>query len=240
MFETGLGLMLGAGAALMAGGIFHPRVPLFGPVVWAGPRSRKAVSLTFDDGPEPGFTETVGHILEAHWKKATFFVIGEKAARAPALIQALAKAGHDIQNHTYSHDTRSHLFDARKLTEDVGRAQSLLTQLTGHPPTLYRPAVGIRNPPVHAAARNHGLKVVTWSKAARDGAWPLTAARAKALADSARPGDIFALHDGLRSDRPELRKATLEHLPALVDRLLERGFDLVTVSELLRPTPANP
>jgi peptidoglycan/xylan/chitin deacetylase (PgdA/CDA1 family) len=229
-------LLLGGSAALLLGGTFHPRVPLFGPVTWKGPKIRKAVSLTFDDGPDPRFTETVAHILEAHWKKATFFCIGQRADEYPELVKSLAKAGHDIQNHTYSHNTGKHLFSAKLLTEDVGRAQEVLRDLTGKLPTFYRPAVGIRNPPVHAAAKAHGLRVVTWSKAARDGSWPLSAKKAEALAKGASPGDIFALHDGLRGKETPLRSATLEHLPVLIDGLLARGFDIVPVSELLTPS----
>jgi peptidoglycan-N-acetylglucosamine deacetylase len=222
------------GGAVVAAGIFHPRVPLFGPVKWHGSRKRRIVALSFDDGPHPDHTLTIAHILESRWKKGTFFCVGEQALAYPDTVKALAAAGHDVENHTHSHGTTRHLFSARLLTEDVGRAQQALQSLTGRAPTLYRPAVGIRNPAVHAAARAHRLQVVTWSASARDGAIPLTAARAQRLAEQARPGDILALHDGARGRSDSFRKATVENLPVLLDGLLARGFDLAPVSALLK------
>ncbi len=228
---------LGAAAGLgtVALGVFHPRVPLFGPVISRGPAGGKAVALTFDDGPHPDFTPKVAELVGRAGGKATFFCVGRQVERHPEIAAALARDGHALENHTHSHDLLGHLFSAAKLAEDLQRCQTALTSATGRAPRYYRPAVGIRNPPVHQAARAVGLPVVTWSLAPRDGARPLTADRTRRLVDAARDGEILVLHDGTLSENTALRGATLQHLPLLLDGLRARGFALVTLQALLAP-----
>ncbi len=215
-------------------GVFHPRVALFGPVVWRGPTTRPAVALTFDDGPDPRHTARIADILEVHQARATFFCIGRQLELHGALARFLHASGHQLENHTYSHGTGLDLFRASRLQKDLRRCQDVLAQLTGSAPSYYRPAVGIRNPPVHAAARDLGLTVVTWTHSARDGVFPLTPHRAIALAGRARAGSILALHDGQLRGDSTLREQTVRHLPLLLEQLKERGFAFETLSSLLR------
>ncbi len=215
-------------------GVFHPRVGLFGPVVWQGPTTRPTVALTFDDGPDPRHTPPIADILEAHQARATFFCIGRQIELHGSLARFLHASGHQLENHTFSHGTGLDLFRASRLQKDLRRCQDVLAQLTGRAPSYYRPAVGIRNPPVHAAARGLGLTVVTWTHSARDGVFPLTAHRAFALAARARAGSILALHDGQLRGDAALREQTVRHLPILLRHLKERGFAFETLTSLLR------
>jgi peptidoglycan/xylan/chitin deacetylase (PgdA/CDA1 family) len=214
-------------------GVFHPRVALFGPVVWRGPTTRPAVALTFDDGPDPRHTSHIADILEAHQARATFFCIGRQLELYNSLGRFLHYSGHQLENHTYSHGTGLDLFWTSRLRKDIQRCQDVLAHLTGRAPSYYRPAVGIRNPPVHAAARGLGLTVVTWTYAARDGVFPFTAERALALAGRAQPGSILALHDGQLRGDSTLREQTVRHLPLLLKRLQERGLAFETLASLL-------
>src|SRR5207237_904050 len=70
---------------------------------WRGPRLSGKAALTFDDGPDPSHTPRVLDVLGAHGITATFFLIGERAAREPALARRIAEEGHDLGNHTWSH-----------------------------------------------------------------------------------------------------------------------------------------
>ncbi len=229
----GAAAVAASAAGLMATGIFHPRVMLFGPGVWKGPSRQHAVALTFDDGPHPHYTARVAEVLARHGARATFFCIGRELERHAYLARELLGAGHQLENHTYRHDTGRDLFSASRLEGDLERCQQVLLQVTGARARYYRPAVGIRNPAVHEAARRVGMTVVTWTLAARDGALRLTPKRALALAERSGPGSILALHDGSPLERSPLREHTLEHLPLLLSGLHERGFAFVTLSELL-------
>jgi peptidoglycan/xylan/chitin deacetylase (PgdA/CDA1 family) len=221
-----------AGTALAA---FHPRASLFGQTVWRGPSTRAAVSLTFDDGPDGHHTHRIARVLEAHHVRATFFCIGKKIEEHRATAKSLHEAGHELENHTYNHSLGRDLFSASRLRADLQRCQDLLQTLTGRVPRFYRPAVGIRNPAVHAAARALDLTVVTWTFAARDGVLPFTPGRANALAARASAGSILALHDGHLHTSASVREQTVRSLPLLLDRLSERGFVFQTLAELLGP-----
>lgn len=230
---TGVTLATGsllAGAALAA---LHPRATLFGPTVWRGPTTRAAVALTFDDGPDPRNTARIAHILDAHHAKATFFCIGKRVEQHTSTAKALHQAGHELENHTYSHGIGRDLFSTSRLKIDLRRCQEVLEAVTGRPSHYYRPAVGIRSPPVHAAARALGLTVVTWTLAARDGVFPFTPRRASALAEGASAGSILALHDGELHAGASVREQTERNLPLLLSRLSERGFAFQTLAELL-------
>jgi peptidoglycan-N-acetylglucosamine deacetylase len=222
--------VLTAGVALVT---FHPRARLFGPTVWRGPATRAAVALTFDDGPHPQHTSRIARILDAHQAQATFFCIGKRIEQHRATAKALHEAGHELQNHTYSHGIGRDLFSASHLQIDLERCQEVLGALTGRTSRYYRPAIGIRNPPVHAAARALGLTVVTWTFAARDGVFPFTPRRALSLANRAAAGSILALHDGDFHASSSLREQTVRNLPLLLTRLRERGLAFQTLTELL-------
>lgn len=224
------GVFTGASAVISLG-VFHPRVAIFGPQLSRVRTAKPQVALTFDDGPHPEFTPAVAEKLKKAGFTGTFFCVGEEAEKHPQVVKALVAGGHEIANHTWSHDTFRHLFSAAPLTEDLRRCQQTLSALAPAP-RWYRPAVGIRNPPVHQAARAVGLPVITWSLAARDGAHPFDEKKALAIANAAGPGDVITLHDGVRGKNGAFRAETVRHLDVLLSRLQERQLSSVTVSAL--------
>jgi peptidoglycan/xylan/chitin deacetylase (PgdA/CDA1 family) len=229
---------LAAGSVVLAAGVFHPRVPLFGPVHWHGRRDRRAVALTFDDGPHPGFTPRIARQLEEQGARGTFFCVGSSVERNPDVVRALVAAGHEIGNHSYRHNTFGDLFVAARLAGDLARNQALLSTCAPAP-RFYRPVAGVRNPKVHAAARQVGLSVVTWTAAPRDGVWTPTPEKMRRLGTRACPGDILALHDGTLSEQTALREATVRALPILLELLRARGLSCVTLSTLLAGRPPD-
>jgi peptidoglycan/xylan/chitin deacetylase (PgdA/CDA1 family) len=234
MIAEALALGGAAASGLVSLGIFHPRVPLFGPIVWHGRRNQQRVALSFDDGPHPDFTPRVAESLKAAGAKATFFCVGKQLEAHAGVARALLAQGHELANHTFTHGVGADLFFQSRLQADIARCQQTLTAFMPEPPKMYRPAVGIRNPVVHGAARALGLKVVTWADAARDGAFPFTEAKARSLAARATGGDILALHDGVLGEHQAFkREATLRHLPVLLAALRERGLEVTTVASVL-------
>lgn len=223
-----------AASGVISLGIFHPRVALFGPIVWHGRRDQQRVALSFDDGPHPEFTPQVAEAIRAVNGHATFFVVGKNVEAHEDVARALLANGHELANHTFTHGVGKHLFLQSHLQADLLKCKQSLEKLNA-PSKLYRPAVGIRNPVVHAAAKALGLTVVTWADAPRDGAWPFTEEKARAIAARAQGGDILALHDGVLGgpEHVERRKATVRHLPVLLAALRDRGFEVSTVSAVL-------
>ena len=244
MIERVIELALGLGAAgvtTLGLGIFHPHSTFFGPTLWHGPRDRPQVALTFEDGPHPSYTPRIARHLEDQGARATFFCDGSAVERNVDVVRALVAAGHEIGNHSYSHNTFGDLFVAARLAGDLARNQALLSTCAPAP-RFYRPVAGVRNPKVHAAARQVGLSVVTWTAAPRDGVWTPTPEKMRRLGTRARPGDIIALHDGTLSEQTALREATVRALPILLERLRARGLSCVTLSTLLagRPPDSTP
>jgi peptidoglycan-N-acetylglucosamine deacetylase len=234
------GAMVGAGATAVGFGIFHPRVSLFGPVIWSGPRDRNAVALTFDDGPHPKFSSAVSEILAKRSSRATFFCVGQFVEQHPALTRELRAAGHELGNHTWSHGMGTDIMFAARLVQDLKRCQDAIFNAAQVAPTFYRPTVGLRTPAVHVAAKALGLRVVTWTTAARDGIRRFTEGKALRIAKRVEAGDVLALHDGVvdspiggASDKDEFRQATIDHLPTVIDAIHDRGMALVTLGELL-------
>ncbi len=225
-----LGGALAAAAAGMVYAVRGRSSSLLAPSVYRGPRDRAAIALTFDDGPTPA-TLAILETLERHGAKATFFACGLNAERHPSILKAAAQAGHEIGNHGYSH-ARLWLRSARFIYDELAAAQRALTAIAGTPPRWFRPPYGVRWFGLREAQQHLGLTGVMWTALARD--WELPADRIVArLLRAARNGAIFCLHDGRELQVAPDASNTTEALRRLLPALRERGFALVTVSQLL-------
>jgi peptidoglycan/xylan/chitin deacetylase (PgdA/CDA1 family) len=225
--------MIGAGVALGAaawvGWAWLPHL-LTPACVWRGPRHARRVALTFDDGPDPEWTPRVLDILAGAGVRATFFLVGERAARAPAVVERIAAEGHEVGNHSWSH--RNLWFcGPRATTEQVRRAHDTLTDLAGTPPRHFRPPWGIVNVATFAAVRRAGERCVFWS-IQPEGQRPKPADRQLAyVLDRAHPGAIVDLHDA--PGTPRAPERLVAALPRMLTGLAERGYTQTTVAELL-------
>jgi peptidoglycan/xylan/chitin deacetylase (PgdA/CDA1 family) len=220
--------LLGAGAWVGYGWGAQCALPLA--AVWRGPAGRRQVSLTFDDGPDPGATPKLLDLLAARGARATFFLIGERAARHPDLVRAIVDAGHEVGNHSWRHRNAWFLGPRATEQEIVGGAR-VLGGITGEVPRLYRPPWGIVNLPALRIARQAGFTTVMWT-VQPEGAWAVAAqAQLGYCARLLRDGAIVDLHDAL--GLPGAPERTLALMPDLLDLLAERGFSAVPVGTLL-------
>ena len=221
------------GAAAIAWAVRGRSSAVFGPSVWRGPRARRALALTFDDGPSED-TPRILDILSAHGVAATFFPCGANVERLPELARAVALAGHEIGNHGYNHPLccfRSREF----IAADMERAQQVILERTGVRPAWYRAPYGVRWFGMRRAQRQLNLQGIMWTVIGYD--WNLRAeAVVERMAGRASNGAILCLHDGreLRT-RPDIG-TTIEAVRRLVPLLLDQGYKLETVSRLLCPT----
>ncbi len=188
------------------------------------------VALTFDDGPTRGVTDHILDVLEQYNARATFFVVGSRIAGCEDLLKRMAGLGCEIGSHTWEHS------DLTKISTEGARKaiqQSIDTVKTvcGYEIKTVRPPKGNSDANVKALARQMDVALIFWNHSTHD--YRLDSAERiernvfhdseddKALED----GDIILLHD--------LRKPTRDAVDNIVKRLVEDGYQLVTVQELL-------
>jgi len=192
--------------------------------------TRPVVALTFDDGPTPDLTPRLLDILREQGVKATLFVIGKRAAGHPELIKRAAAEGHEIGNHTWTHQNIPQLTREEALAE-IQQTTDILAQILGRKPALYRPPYLATTDELNRWVRDElGMKVISANVDSKD--WRdrnADMARDAVLAQAA-PGAIILCH--------ETQPTTLDALPEIIRGLKAKGYEFVTVSELL--APANP
>jgi len=232
--RTGALALLGAGtaAAGMAWAVRGRASTLFGPSAWHGPPGRKAIALTFDDGPSPS-TPAILDILAGYGASATFFQCGENVLRGPELSRAVRQAGHEIGNHSHTHPNFA-LRRASFIADEFARAQSAIAETISEAPVLMRPPFGVRWFGFRDMQARLGLRGVMWTVIGRD--WKLPAAAiANRVVSRARDGAIVCLHDGRGTLKDPDVSAAIEAVRRIVPSLLEKGYHFETVSELLCP-----
>jgi peptidoglycan/xylan/chitin deacetylase (PgdA/CDA1 family) len=193
-------------------------------VVVRGPRGRaRRVALTFDDGPDT-MTPRYLDLLDALGLRATFFLVGENAARHPALVAEYVRRGHEIGAHGWSHDPFATMSPER-LTDELERTEAVLPRHRMHGSPMVRPPRGALTPAALVRVAARGFVTVLWSVDSDDCRTTEPARVEHALSPSrVAPGDIVLLH--------EMQPWTLEALPAVVRRLRAAGLETTTVSEL--------
>lgn len=226
--ELALGLAGGAYTLGMVDGVARPASSLLFPVLSHGPRGRAEVALTFDDGPDPEITPRVLDALAARGAVATFFVIGRHAEAHPALVARMLEEGHGVANHSYAHPRLLNLRRGRAMAAEIEAGERVLRALGGPVRPLYRPPIGLKNPPLGRIARARGLQVVLWSLHGRDTRVTPPEAIAARVLGRVRGGDIVLLHDGHDRGGPP-RAATPAAVAAILEGLAARGLATVRV-----------
>jgi peptidoglycan/xylan/chitin deacetylase (PgdA/CDA1 family) len=181
---------------------------------------REHVALTFDDGPDPRGTPAVLEALAAAGVRATFFVLGERAEREPALLARTLAEGHVVEVHGHAH--LRHTEHPREAVEaDLRRALKTLGDVR---PTGWRLPWGDLAPYSRALAAEHGLTLVGWTTDTHD--WRGDAAELMLDSVALEPGAVVLMHDGIgpgarRSDCTQ----TARLVGPLVGRIRERGLE---------------
>lgn len=192
--------------------------------------TRKVVALSFDDGPGPEDTPRVLDILKAHGAKATFFVEGQAVQARPDLVRRIAAEGHEVANHTFTHPDLPPL-RYQQVVDEVERASAAIREAGVDQVSLFRPPRGQFDREAADAVRATGHLTVGWDVCIEKYLAHDDNERAVALAlGQVTPGSIVLAHDGGIPDR----ERTVEVLPALLRGLRGKGFEVVTVTELLR------
>lgn len=188
-----------------------------------GPR----LALTFDDGPDPAVLPRILEALRERGVRATFFVVGRTVAERPELVRAIAVAGHEVENHSYSHGDFTRL-TAGEMRGEIARTARLVKDLTGRETRFFRPPLGAFDAETFRTANASGHQVVLWTNiGAADVPPPGTAKLVERVLAAAHDRAVIMLH----GDRPE----TADALPALLAALQGGGYRFATLEELLQP-----
>ncbi len=214
--------------------VVSPRAQFLVPSVWQLPSSDpNAIAFTFDDGPDPQWTPRVLDLLALHGARATFFVVGQRAAEHPDLVRRIVAEGHAIGSHTYGHSHGFHFSSARRMRSEIVAGVEAVTAIAGVRPTLFRPPQGLRTPMLRDALRTlDGLVCVTWTERGLDAMGRAASAIVARLERSLRPGAILTLHDGAGLGGTSDRSPTVEALAKLLDLASARGLRCVSLARL--------
>ena len=180
------------------------------------------IALTFDDGPLDETTNDILDTLEKYDVKSTFFVIGQNAEKHPEIVKREFSSGHEIANHTYSHPVLTHLGE-KKIRSQIEKTNDIVKEITGVSPKLVRAPTGSVNKLVKKTVNS---PLIYWTVDTRD--WQTKSAKKtiKNVLDQARDGAIILMHD--------VQPSTVEAIKTIIPELQERGFSMVTVSEMFR------
>jgi polysaccharide deacetylase family sporulation protein PdaB len=190
------------------------------------PTTDKVVALTFDDGPLNGTTPEILHILKNKNVKATFFVVGERVKKFPKLVQQEIAEGHEIGSHTYSHPQLP-LLTKTEIEEELSKTEESISQLAPKP-TLFRPPGGKYSNAIVKLAQDKGYTIILWSIDPYDWRSPPVGKIVDSVLNNIKPGSIILLHDGIYPS------PTPEAVEFIIDSLKSRGYEFVTVSQLLQ------
>ena len=196
------------------------------------PGSRQ-LALTYDDGPNDPFTLHLLDVLARHNAKATFFLLGQFVQQRPEIVRAIAAAGHDLGNHSWSHPYLIWASPA-EVRRQIERATKAIEDACGVTPRLFRPPFGGRRPGTFALARRYGMETVMWRVSTYD--WEadspefiLNKARA-----GIRGGDVILMHDGGHTRLGINRAHTVAATDQLIPEYKNKGFEFVPVTKMLR------
>jgi len=203
---------------------------LFGELVARVETLDSAVALTFDDGPVPGYTDSVLTLLADSSVAATFFVVGEALAEHADLARRIVHSGHELGNHSYSH--HSLVFKTPTyVRHEIHSADSLIRAAGQHGAIPFRPPYGKRLVILPWVLARAGRTTILWDL--EPDSYPAIARDPAQIVDhvlrNVRPGSIILLH----VENPG-RASGRAALPSLIGSLRAAGYEFVTVSELMR------
>lgn len=196
------------------------------PVVCRNKSKGKAVSITFDDGPDKVVTEKVIKILGKYNVCATFFLIGTKIKDNEVLLAEMHSKGHILGNHTWSHSPSIDLYSADKIVAEIIATNEEIKRITGSAPEFFRPPFGITNPSIAKAVIKTGMKTIGWNIRSLDTHKSKDAARvSKRVKKKLSDGSIILFHD--------INDKILDVLEEIIPYIQKKGYKIVPLDQLI-------
>ena len=212
--------------------------PPFGRNIVRLSTDQRIVALTYDDGPNPPYTDRLLDVLAKHDVKATFFLIGKRIERHPETVSRIIAEGHQIGNHSYSHPLLGFL-PPNYVRREIERTDRLLRQLGIAGEIVFRAPVLTRFLPVawvQAKEDRTHISCNVWS-------WDWTTQNPDRITETVlrktEPGSIIVLHDGKAENKEADRSGTVEATDRIITALKQDGYQFVRLSDVRRMAISN-
>ena len=199
---------------------------------------QRIVALTYDDGPNPPYTDHLLDVLAKHDVKATFFMIGNRIEKHPETVNRVIAEGHQIGNHSYSHPLLGFL-PPIYVQREIERTDDLLQQFNITDEVVFRAPVLTRFLPVAwvlAKGNRTHISCNVWS-------WDWTTQNPDKITETVlkktKPGSIIVLHDGKAENKKANRSGTVEATDRIIAGLKRDGYQFVRVSDVRRTAISN-
>ena len=183
-------------------------------------KNRKAVALTFDDGPSPKTTPIALELLKKYNAKGTFFMVGHAVEGNEEIVKQVVAEGHQIGNHSWDHPVLTKI-SLEKAKSQINDTTAALKKVSGLDVHIMRPPYGAINETIQAAVDQ---SFILWDVDTLDWKNRNTASIMKEVR-KAQPGSIILMHD--------VHQTTIDALPLILQYLTEQGFEMVTIEELM-------
>ena len=192
--------------------------------VYCVQQDEKIVALSFDAAWGNEDTQTLIDILDQYGVSTTFFVVGDWVDKYPESVRALAEAGNEVMNHSSSHAHFSAL-STDEITADISACNDKIEAITGVRPTLFRCPYGEYDDHVIRAVKSLSMTAVQWDVDSLDWKGIPAGQITRRVLDRVQPGSIVLFHNAAEH--------TPEALPAILDALIDEGYRIVPISQIL-------
>lgn len=202
--------------------------------IYKGKSDKKQIVLTFDDGPSPEWTPKVLEELRKCGIKATFFMVGHHVQMYPEVAKMVANEGHEIANHGYAHSVTFYYTPA-EIEEEIKYTEHVIREITGYTTKYFRPPKAWMRDYIKKKVKSMGYETVLWSLNSKDWVSFNHKIIVRYLEKSVKNGDIILFHDSgnVFSREGGSRNQTVKSVSLLVNRLKAKGYEFVTIEELL-------
>lgn len=196
------------------------------------PAGTRQVALTYDDGPNDPHTLRLLDVLAKHNVSATFFLIGRYVLQKPEIAREVARAGHVIGNHTFTHPLL--IFKSnREIRKELAQCRQALQDAIGEHSNLFRPPFGGRRPSTLRVAREMDLEPIMWNVTGYDWNAPPAAVIEQKVSRQVSGGDVILLHDGGHKHMGADRSQTVLATDHLISRYRSEGYEFVTIPQMM-------
>lgn len=206
---------------------------LFGDCYYKVQTSEKMVALTFDDGPDPRYTQEIGQILADAGAPSTFFVMGRHTQQHPEIVQTLMAQGHELGNHTWNHPSLRFM-PPKAMQEELESTDQLLRDLGYTQPIPFRAPYGHSLFLLPQILKQRQQANILWTVQMNDWKPETPEVMMKLLAPKFDNGAIILLHDGDGESEGADRSNTVIVVKQILEKYQAQGYQFVTVSELLQ------